>query len=173
MDHVDTSVVTAWSRAVVREVAPGEMPLFKDLSGAFFAGGLSSSGERDALLGFGVDTGDVLVTAAALQMCTQVWQTVTQKTGEAVWAGAAALARRLRRRLTGAGGTAGPGEAADPAPEFTVAELRLIRTAALERSDQLGLPDAQCQLLADAIVGALAAPVALDPPPPPVEGAGD
>ncbi|MCC9305873.1 hypothetical protein LN042_01905 [Kitasatospora sp. RB6PN24] len=170
MEQVDVSVVTAWGRAVVREVAPGELPLFKDLSGAFFAGGLSSSGERDALLGFGVDTGVVLVTAAALQMCAQVWQTVTQKTGEAVWAGAGALARRLHQRLTGSGG---PAVASDPSPEFTDDELRLIRTAALERSGELGLSDAQCRLLADAIVGALAAPVALEPPPPRVEGVED
>ncbi len=151
----DEQVVAALGRAGVQGLAPGEMPLFTQLSEAYFARGVRlDRSDRDALLGFGLDAAVVLLTPVVLEACRQLWGALSAKAAERAVDGAGGLLSRIRLRL-GRGGAPQDGAAR---VEFTAEELTLLRTEVTRCAADLALTDAQQRLLADAIVGALAVP---------------
>ncbi|GAA0654262.1 hypothetical protein GCM10010193_00470 [Kitasatospora atroaurantiaca] len=146
--------MAALGRAGVRGVAPGEMPLYTQLSEEYFARGVRlDRADRDPLLGFGLDAAVVLLTPVVLEACHQLWAALSAKAAEKAAEGAKDLLHRIRLRL-------GRGEGREPAApvEFTAEELALVRAEAARCAADLDLTEGQQRLLADAIVGALAAP---------------
>jgi hypothetical protein len=63
------------------------------------------------------------------------------------------LVKRAFKPLRAASARAEPAAAA---PELTDKQLQQVRTIALEKATQLGLPGTQAELLADAVIGELA-----------------
>ena len=160
MDPDDEGVVAAWGRIAVAELAPGELPLFGAFRVAHFGGGATVSAPgKDVLIGFGVDSAVALLTPVLLAVCHKAWDVVGDKAGEKAWDGAGTLLKRLRQRL---GGTE-PDRAAE---SFSAEELELVRSAVLGTGAELGLPEPQRLLLAEAVVGSLVLPA------PPGPGAG-
>jgi hypothetical protein len=151
----DEEYVAALGRAGVRSLAPGEMPLYTQLSEEFFTRGVRlDRPDRDPLLGFGLDDAVVLLTPVVLEACRQLWATLSEKAAETATEEANDLLHRIRLRLS-------RGAAQDPPParpEFSAEELALVRVEVARCAAGLDLSESRQRLLSDAVVGALAAP---------------
>lgn len=131
------------------------MPLYTQLSEEFFARGVRlDRPDRDPLLGFGLDEAVVLLTPLVLAACQQLWATLSAQAAETAADGANDLLHRIRLRLSRGGG----GQEPPARVEFTVEDLALVRVEVVRCAANLDLPESRQRLLADAVVGALAAP---------------
>jgi hypothetical protein len=150
------ALVAGLARATVERAAPEELPLFGPTSEAFFEDPASlERGDRgDRMLGFGVDAALVLVTPAALSVAKEVVGFIVgQVRARLKDEGEGAVQRTLDRIFDrGAPETAGEPKP----PELSDAQLERVRVLALEKAEQLKLPEAKAQLLADSLVGSLA-----------------
>jgi hypothetical protein len=160
----EDELVAALARRAVASAAPGELPLFRATSRAYFEdpGSLRRAGTAaDDMLGFGPGEAALLLTPVALDVARRVVDfvldhvraTAEAEAGEAVDGATARLLHRL-----GVGD--GPGSAADAPPEtplLSPEQLHEVHRVALEKAHQLQLPDATADLLADSVVGGLAA----------------
>jgi hypothetical protein len=156
-EDVPDAVVADLARQLVSRSAPQELPLFRATSEAYFADPektLERRGERDEMLGFGVEAAAVLVTPVALEiakqvaffLATQFRDAAKKESGQAI----GDLVRRLFRR--------DEEEAAreQEPPPLTRDQLDEVRRIAFERARQLDLSEDRAGLLADAVVGSLA-----------------
>lgn len=169
----DDALVVALARATVERAAPEELVLFPAASEAYLDGRDPSKATRgDPMLGFGIETAVVLLTPVALTVAkdvlgflrAQLKKRAEEHGEEAIdWL----VDRLLRRDNTKPAADAttlapGPGSsAATPAEpgetlELTDEQLEQVRQLALEKAQQLKLPDAKAKLLADSLVGSLA-----------------
>jgi hypothetical protein len=139
------------ARELVASLAPQELPLFGAVSRAFLeAGGevRQGRGGGDEVLGFGLAEAAALLTPAALAVSVAVGRHLAEEIRKAFVAEAsgfvAAQLRRLFRR--------------EPAAvTLTQAQLAQVRAIALEAAGRVRLPADRAALLADALVGRLAA----------------
>jgi hypothetical protein len=147
---VEPELVVTVSREVVTQLAPEELPLFDGISEAHLADpgrGGSRHGDGDDVLGFGAGEAQVLLTPVALVVVTEVAKHVAVGLSDA---GGRSLRRLLGRRR--------PEAAPAPAPgPLTPEQLAEVRRAAARKAVELGLDRERSALLADAIVGRLAA----------------
>jgi len=159
----DDELVVALARATVARAAPEELVLFPAASEAYLDGHDPGKGSRgDPMLGFGVETAVVLLTPVALTVAkdvlgflrAQLEKRAAEHGDKAIdW-----LVDRLLRRngkepaAAGAAATTVP----DETLELTDEQLEQVRQLALEKAQQLELPDVQAKLLADSLVGSLA-----------------
>ena len=157
-DQVPDDVVADVARELVVRTAPEELPLFRATSEAYFADpdkALERRGGRDEMLGFGVEAAAILITPIALDvakrvavfLAAQLSDSVKKESGEAIGGFVHDLFHR--------------GEAeSEPergAPPLTREQLEEVRGIAFERARQLDLPEDRANVLADAVVGGLAA----------------
>jgi hypothetical protein len=145
---MDAQPVTELARAVVAQVAPGELPLFGAMSRAYAADPSRARPRRggDEALGFGLAEAASLLTPAALAAAGQVARYLADDLGKALanTAGEAIGKRiaRLFRREPGA-------------PSLTQAQISRVRAIALEVARAENLTEPRASLLADALVGHL------------------
>jgi hypothetical protein len=150
------ALVAVLARATVEKAAPEELPLFRPTSEAYFADpqALERSGDKEAMLGFGVDAAMVLMTPVVLQVAKDVIGFLGQQLRERAAAeGEGAIDRMIARIVNRDGGGEREGE---PAAELTDEQLEQVRAFAIEKGRALKLSDERATLLADSLVGSLA-----------------
>lgn len=158
MEGAERELIAELARDVVMTTAPGELPLFRATSDAFFSSPdsvMRRVGARDETLGFGADAFMALtpfalaVASSVVGFLAQQAKTVAQEAaGEAV---RDAMRRWLARVRSG--GDAGA------APALTADQLAHVRAVAYEKARALELSEAQADLLADSMAGRLATPI--------------
>ncbi len=143
----------------IRGAAPDEEWLFESTRDAYFRDPRkvmradASSGDT---LGFGLDVGPAIVaiTPIALEVATSVVRYAASLVGSAVRDEAAPRLRALVRQLLKASAT----NASTPdAPQLTREQFEEIRRVAVETATNLHLSQDRAALLADAMIGRLAA----------------
>jgi hypothetical protein len=159
----DDALVAGLARGAVERAAPEELPLFRPTSEAFFGDpdALARRKGGDDMLGFGVDAAVVLVTPVALSVARDVVEFVAAQVRSRLSSEGEGAVQRALDRIFGHGGAAvgeaGTRTAPPAAPDLTDDELERVRAIALEKARQLELAPPKAELLADAIVGGLAA----------------
>ena len=150
------------SARVVARLAPREVPLFRPISAAFLAdpnGVQQQRSKGDQMLGFGDGSALPMLTPVVLAVVSQVVAFLAQQLTASLRAETPGVVNALVKRafkplrLAAEGGEPA---APAPAPELTDKQLEQVRTIALEKASQLGLPANQAELLADAVIGELA-----------------
>jgi hypothetical protein len=142
-------------RALVAELAPGELPLFGAMSRAFFADpkrARPTRGSGDDILGFGAAEAAGLLTPAVLSAACQVALYLTEELWKAFAKKAADFVAEEVKRLFRQEPTA---------VRLDQVQLARIRAITLETARQFKLSNARASQLADALVShfALAPPV--------------
>ena len=153
---VAESVVAEVARDLVAQVAPEELPIFRENSAVYFADpdrALAPQAAADDMLGFGAGDVVTLVTPVALLLVTEVLKAVGSELGKSAGKQGAdalsSLAGRVFRKFRG-------GADANAAPPLLRPEqLPEFRRRALERARILGLPEYEAGLLVDALMGSL------------------
>lgn len=150
------ALVVALARATVERAAPEELVLFPAASEAYLDGRDPSNATRgDPMLGFGIETAVVLLTPVAITVAKDVLGYLrAQLEKRAEEHGEEAIDWLIDRLLRRNGKE--PAAKADEALELTDEQLEQVRQLALEKAQQLELPDAKAKLLADSLVGSLA-----------------
>jgi hypothetical protein len=154
---VEQQLVTELAALVLIQTAPEELAVLDDIAQEYFADPQATldTRRRDEPLGFGLDVALLgpYVLAVATPVVTYLGSLVAQGTQDAAKPLVADLVRRLFRRRS----TSGPPGAAGATPELalTPEQGRWIRDTTHERARALGVPDAQADVLADAVVGSL------------------
>jgi len=157
-EEVPDAVVADLARQLVVESAPEELPLFGATSEAYFESPektLERRGDKDEMLGFGVEAAVILLTPVALDVAKRVvlflaseFQDAAKKeSGQAIGDFVHGLFHRKEAK-------AEPEKEAPPA--LTSDQLHEVREIAFARARQLDLPEDRAGLLADAVVGSLA-----------------
>jgi hypothetical protein len=149
-------VVLRLSKEVVRQVAPGEVPLFTVVADAHRDGRrLMRRSERDVALGFGVGEVVTLVTPLVLDLVSRIWEHLLEDLAESGCDLVRDLLAGLRARF-------GEGDGAPCAPKFTPEQLDYLRRAGERALATLGEPSGRPAvspaLLLDAVIGAAAVP---------------
>jgi hypothetical protein len=134
-------------RVLVARLAPGELPLFGAISGAFFADPKRARPTRsggDEVLGFGVAEAAGLLTPVVLAASCHVALYLTEEVGKAfAKTGADFIVEQIKRLFR-----------REPTPaRLDVAQLAQIRAIALDTARQFKLSNDRAALLADALVG--------------------
>ncbi|MFD0119606.1 hypothetical protein ACFVZL_40400 [Streptomyces sp. NPDC058320] len=139
-----TLPVADLGRRVVARLAPDELPLFDD-TWQVVGGRPRRRGRRQEPLGLGLPGVDeVLVTAVASGVVTAVVNDLGKDLGSR---SARLLGRlRLRRRVR---------EVPSPLPVLPPRRLRQIRAIAYRKARRLGMPAADANALADALISEL------------------
>ena len=147
----DQATEAELAQELVASLAPEELPLFGAMSRAFFeAGGRirQSRGGDDDALGFGVAEAAALLTPVALTLAVAVGNFLADEIRKSFAAETAGFVREQVRRLF----RREPSSVA-----LTQAQLVRVRAVALEAATRTKLPKDKAALLADALVGRLAA----------------
>jgi hypothetical protein len=145
-------VVQSVSLELVSRLAPEELPLYPSLVSQFQGakrrrGGKASS--HDQLLGFGAAEAMTMLTPVILTFTSSFWQALV---AEAAKTSADGVLEYVKAHLPGRR------EAAAGLPPLTPDQLQLVRTVAEREAGRLDISESQAGLLADAMVGVLAAP---------------
>jgi hypothetical protein len=150
----DVGIAIDLARAAVGRVAPEELPLFAATSEIYRAdpGAVEAETQRDELLGFGGEIA-MAITPVALSVAGAVTRFLIEQLREVAGSESQDALHRLLRRVLGTD-DGDADAAAAPAP-LSKEQLRAVRRVALERARRLALPEAQAELLADAMVGGL------------------
>ncbi len=137
-------------RELVSRLAPEELPLYPALLSQFEGknGGPGKASSRDQILGFGIGETAVLLTPVILSFARGFWDALIAEAAQTTLHG---VLKHLH--LGHASQRDGPGGI-----RFTAEQLMLVRTVAEREADRLQVPAGQAKLLADAMVGLLAAP---------------
>jgi hypothetical protein len=151
----EQSLVTLLAEQAVERAVPEELPLFAETAEEYFRDpvGTLGAGRREEAVGFGLEL--ALLTPYLLAVATPVVRKLASIVGEAVVDELKPSVAALVHRLLGT--EAGKDQAAAAAAELTREQLRDLRGVAYERSIELGLEAPRAALLADSIVGGLAA----------------
>jgi hypothetical protein len=150
-DETD-EMVRSIGEELVSRLAPEELPLYPSLVSEFEGtnGGRGHKSSDDQILGFGGGEAVVLLTPVILAFARAFWQALLEETAHTALHDVLERfqARRASRRP-------GPPQV----PEFASEQLRYIRSVAEKEADRLkNVSTGQAGLLADAVVGVLAAP---------------
>jgi hypothetical protein len=138
-------------RALVATLAPGELPLFGAISRAILADpnrAKSRRGRGDEILGFGLGEAAALLSPAVLTAASLAVTYLTDEMGKTLTKIAADYVAEEVRRLV---------RREQTAVRLDDAQLGQVRAIALDVARRFKLPKAQASLLADALVGHLAA----------------
>ena len=132
---------------LVSRLAPEELPLYPSLLRQFQGtDGARGKASDDQILGFGAAEAMALMTPMILGFARSFWAALMAQAAETAIHGVLGRFQRGHKRAQ-----------ADAAP-LTTEQLRLVRAIAEQEARRLDVPDGQAGLLADAVVGILAAP---------------
>jgi hypothetical protein len=153
MADESAEVVRSVGLELVSRLAPEELPLYPSLVSQFQnakrgRGGKASS--DDQLLGFGAAEAVTMLTPVVLSFTSSFWQALV---AEAARNSVQGVLERVKAHLPGA-------HEAAAGPPLTPGQLQLVRTVAEREARRLDVSESQAGLLADAMVGVLAAPPA-------------
>jgi len=151
MPEETDEIVGSLSHELVSSLAPEELPLYPSLLSQFQGvkrgrGGKSSD---DQMLGFGAAEALTMLTPVILSFTSSFWQALV---GEAARSSVHGVLECVRAHLPGR-------HEAAPSP-LTSDQLQLVRAVAEREACRLDISEGQAGLLADAMVGLLAAPQA-------------
>jgi hypothetical protein len=153
----DDGLVGELARYAVAIAAPQELPLFRATSRRYFEDPdvvERSTGGKDELLGFGIETAAILITPVALcvakAVVTFVVAEVTRATKDE---SRAAIQSRVRRLFKRGDPEAKAGEDVDGLSDEQLVQVRRV---AIEKATALGVAPDRAEILADAMVGTLA-----------------
>jgi hypothetical protein len=153
----DTDLVITLSRAVVQQLAPEELPLFRVASQAYLRNPqcVPAAGEaKDDMLGFGPGEAVALLTPVVLPVAAAVISFLIDEVGKALRSQSAATVQAAVTRLfQGAAAQNGSGERP---PALTPEQFAQVRAVAFKKARLLGLSESRAKLLADAITGGVA-----------------
>ena len=156
-DRTTEQFVSEFAKDVIGELAPQEKALFKPISEAFFKDPekvLAAQQGKDELLGFGAAEAATLITPIVLAVSTEVVQFLFQEARKAVQSESISLINETVKswfsRLQSK-------EEKKTPPPLTPEQLEEVRKIAIKKARQLKLSENNTKLLADAIVGGLAA----------------
>jgi hypothetical protein len=152
----EQELIAAIARDAIADLSPSELPLFPAVQRAYFqrggtAGAVSNEGE--AYLGFGLGAEVVALAPAALAVATSVFSFAATQIGEAAKKERTAVISEQMRSLFKRFHTG----KADAGARFSAAQFAQVRAIAHEKARALKVPEEKATLLADAIVGRLAA----------------
>jgi hypothetical protein len=150
-DETD-EIVASVGRELVSHLAPEELPLYPALLSQF-QGAKGGRGRKaasdDQLLGFGAAEALTMLTPVILNFTFCFWQALM---AEAAKNSAHGVLAYVRSHLPG------HHKAGQGPPQLTPDELQLVRSVAEREALRLDLSKKRAGLLADAMVGVLAAP---------------
>ena len=151
MADESAEIVGSLGRELVSRLAPEELPLYPSLLSRFEGknGGRGKASSRDQILGFGIGETAVLLTPVILSFARAFWDALVAEAAQTTLHG---VLKHLHLHLGRAGRPAGSGV------PLTAEQLKLVRTVAEREVGRLQVPTGQAKLLADAMVGLLAAP---------------
>jgi hypothetical protein len=144
-----------FGRDIILRAAPQELPLYRRLSQAYLqAPGTihANTGGKDEMLGFGLGEAVTYLTPVVLPVLSSVIKFLAEEIKSSIHD--QHLIGDALRRIFGKVGTATP-EGATIA--LTREQLISVRKLVLEKAQALHLKDQQASLLADSIIGSLAA----------------
>jgi hypothetical protein len=148
----DTDVIVgSLGRELVSNLAPEELPLYPSLLSQFQGAkrGRGGKSSDDQFLGFGAAEAFTMLTPVILSFAGSFWQALVD---EVTQGSARSVLEYVKAHL--------PGYQVAAPPPLTADQLRLVRTVAEREARRLDIPEGQAGLLADAMVGLLAAPQA-------------
>ena len=152
MAMAERELVVELAAAILARMSPEELAILDEEAVAYFAAPPKAGPRRrrDEPIGFGLDL--TLVVPYALAVGTTavnvLGSILTDEARDAARPAVAKLVRSVFRR--------GPKVPDEPSHALTAAQATLVRRAAVERAEQLGLPRERAELLGDAVVGGLA-----------------
>jgi hypothetical protein len=156
-NKVNEELVSELAHDLLGELAPQEKALFKPISEAYFKDPekvLAGQQGKDELLGFGAAEAATLLTPVLLAVSTEVVQFLLQEAQKAIESESSTLinetVKSWFRRLQ-------PEDEKKAPPPLTPEQLEEVRKIAIKKARQLKLSEKNTKLLADAIVGDLAA----------------
>jgi hypothetical protein len=152
----EDEVTLALAKRVVARVAAHEQPLFRAMSQAYLTNPrqvLASRAPREEMLGFGAEVAVALLTPVILDVTRHVVHGLLAGVDRSLTSAGAQLADGvLARWLPRASSERQHVAAAAMTPQ----QLSAVHDRAVARARELRLPDDRAELLANAIVGALA-----------------
>jgi hypothetical protein len=142
-------------RAIVSRAAPQELPLYRSISQAY----LQAPGEiqskaviKDEMLGFGVAEAATYLTPVILPVLTSILKFLAEEVKSSIHD--QHLVGDVLRRLFAKTAT---GNVTSAPVVLTREQLLRVRELAFEKAQELKLKDKEASLLADSIIGSLAA----------------
>jgi len=147
----ERAVVSELARRALATAAPDELVIFDETASDYVRDPQAAlAGQhRDEAVGFGLEL--ALITPYVIAVASEAVHMLASIVGGAVKDEGGAAARSLIRRLFR---LPNPDDAATPAP-LSVEQARQVRGVAFARATDLGIPEQQAGLLADAITGGL------------------
>jgi hypothetical protein len=151
MPEETDEIVGSLGRELVSDLAPEELPLYPSLLSQFQGArrGRGGKSSDDQMLGFGAAEALTMLTPVILSFTSSFWQALV---AEAARSSAHGVLECVRAHL--------PGRHEAAPPPLTADQLQLVRAVAERQARRLDISDGQAGLLADAMVGLLAAPQA-------------
>lgn len=150
-DETD-EIVRSISLDLVSQLAPEELPLYPSLVSKFQGTDRGrGNGSSDQILGFGTGDVVVLMTPVILNFTRSFWDALVAQTAQDTLHMVVRQIQRLR---------AAHKHAPQDIPRLTAEQLQLVRNLAEQETRRLDISKDQAALLADALLGALAAPPA-------------
>jgi hypothetical protein len=164
-DADQNQLIAGGARAIVRQVAPEELLIYQAQCQRYFADPTAvllekKSGERgkDQMLGFGAGGEVALYTPIILNVMSTVVVFLEGEITKSLKEESPTVARALLRHLLRLDPSGSPPEGVRAAAAPIAADqLRRVRQAAYEQAKRCHVSDDRANLLADAIVGQLAA----------------
>jgi hypothetical protein len=151
MPDESDEIVGSLGRELVSHLVPEELPLYPSLlsqfNGAKGARGRKASSDDD-LLGFGAAEIMTMLTRVILNFTSCFWHALMNEAAESSTQGVLVY---IRSHLPGH-------REAGRVPELTPDQLQLVRAVAEREARRLDMSGKRAGLLADAMVGVLAAP---------------
>ena len=150
----DEQLVRELAQSVLEQTAPEELLLFDETAAEYFADprGVLDARGRDEPVGFGLDL--AMVTPVVLAALTPVVQYLLSVATDALKTEVQPVVVRWVRALLHKGQDS-PEERA-PTPALTPAQAAHVRQLSRDRAVQLGMSQADADLLADSVVGGMA-----------------
>jgi hypothetical protein len=152
----DPELAVDLARDVLGQVAPEELPLFGVTSELYRRdpGAVEAQAGSEEMLGFGAEV-IAAMTPIVLSVAGAVVNVLLDQVRAAAAAESEGVVRSMVHRLFRSfGASSDAGE--DRSVALTKDQLRAVRQVAVDRARALKLPDAEAELLAEAMVGSLA-----------------
>jgi hypothetical protein len=158
--QIDNQLIADLARDVIVQAAPQEVPLFRANSEAYFKDpqkALQPRGGKDEMLGFGDGGLITFLTPAVLMVTTEVVKFLAEEVKKSLKTEGTGVVNEVVKGLFKKFRPQGAAPKDDRVPPLTPAQLAQVRKLALEKAHQLKLSDDKAALLADSILGSLAA----------------
>ena len=159
-DTIEDRLIADVSRRVVAQAAPEELALFRPISAEYFKDpdrALKAESGGDEALGFGVADGAILLTPYVLAVTKEVVAFLYEQVKKSAREQSAPLIADWVARLFGQGRPASEHAEVGGPPSLSREQLARVRELAREKALALDLPADKAELLADSMVGSLAA----------------